>query len=1664
MQSIARSQPLSTSPLIVAKDTFRTLRICFSKLSKTDIPGVPDLLRGNLPTDFTQSVRLLTHQASISNKLKDLANQLLSSSDKNTELVNECFNALQGYSTTTFLNYYHNKATKKNASFEVRTDFLLWCLKEMTKLTEQKQPDKAQSIWRLCRPLIPEHLYQCLNFQEASDQIARTIAYIETYANGRLELKNSLQNLLKPDSTSDKKLIYLLEKIEDEPELFFEHTQYMESAKILKVLASQTSVVALKTRLEPIIKRLESIYFHCVDLQTRFSPDDHLRIEKILLLLPYNMNLANRTADGLVALLRLLLEKLSFSERKHDSILGTILDVVLHIDLEKIKILDRQKQNSHLTLDRIEASLTKAILEDKSPADQPISEDAKFEETLKALFEAFGNYIQTGNILGAAKQSTEIIRAFRKFRAEDNEQAERIRIQCGQFAILYDNLLLRPEKDKAWIQIKNSLRTIKENKLVKVRAALVEDPALQKMRVQFATKKQELLVALEDLKFGQAEILCNELIRLAARLKPEFTVTLQEIQQYIGKNRENWMVQSSAAHAAHLDTTRNELFSLALVQAGHTDRGQSISPMTAERIGTAYQTIQKGARSEDRQRATAAAQEAIAWFTTALEHNATPAKLYFKLSEVYKSIDDTPNALKILEKVWNLEFQPGYFDLIQSLGIYYYRNNRHQDCIKLYSQAATHSFQDDGFEAVLQLNMHMNLIRELINHRRYQEALPLLKALLAFHDTHRSSDSAIFFFSNLENIAFYLLLIPEEIALFSESELRKIMKSTGDAGNKAICLQRLYHTVQNATPDLLQEVKWKIVSGAIISLYSYRPRYNDITGCKRFMEKFPLQVSTHFHLYQTYLAQNNDAEAEKLYEVMLALPLIEGEAACALSDPLETLLSQVERQELNPDRYVVMAKWLVDESKYELAEKFFRKALQLDPAHMIALYGIALLYRETNRNNQAALFFHRLLEAYQELPPQQAHWCLSHLIEIHVQDYMARDAAEAESNFPLVLEYISKQYHDDARKCTARAHLELAALDPKQALNHLGRSIELNADNYLAYGQRAQITNGQPAVSDLLMALKLYPGWYQEGYDRLETILQDSFTPTEAAQVYRQLGEHFLQKNRVSEAIVNLEKGRGLDPTCPLILKLLGDGYAAQKRYQMALLTYAEALPACNDPYQEVQTKYHRLFLFSHYGPYFKESVERIRQLLHELEVAELHDLAHKRISPSLHAKNRRQEVLIHLQNLLNQAMQLLSTCLKQTHESDLPFDFPFRRMDEREVKFTSQDLNTLVTGFKPVHPVYKFLKKTYKKHVDALETFISQANSEKHVGFGEQVRGIQTSILIDTSANTKTTTFKPLYLDATTKKNPTQFCQELIEIFDNYINTILTFLDRRVSQELLNIYIQDTSQSAAIWYWLLKQGWIDETGRIQKIEHQLGLDKVPADQISKLLNYLQETLARPETFPQDPTYFDLEKQSLLPPVNQRREFSAPAINLPEDIAFQMQEARNIYLTLQDLLQSTDFAKHECKILHLHGTLVSKLMNSLDHAMYDYCQRRFAITDLERIELKGLFFPVAGSAENLQNWIEKVFSFLPKIRNVKIMDHHPAFFDFLCNLQPCINPDYEWLGNLHDAANAEKHHRFLPAENIPIVMQQLAQRADIEFYFHAIQGIELLHKTIADFK
>lgn len=1660
MIPIARSQPLSTPPLLIAKETFRTLRICFSKLSKTDIPCVPDLLRGNLPTDFTQSVRLLTQQTSISIKLKELANQLLSSSDKNTELVNECVNALQGYSTTTFLNYYHNKVTKKNASFEFKTDFLLWCLKEITKRTKQKQPDKAQSIWCLCQPLIPEHLYQCLNFQEVPDQIARTISYIETYANGRLELKNSLQNLLKLDSTSDKQIKYLLEKIEDEPELFFEHTHYMQSAKILKVLASQTSVVALKTGLEAIIKRLESIYFHCVDLETRFSPDDHLRIEKILLLLPYNMNLANRTADRLVALLSALLKKMSFSERKHDPILGTILDIVLHIDLEKIKILDRQKKHSHFTLDRIEASLVKAFSEDKSPAEQPISEDAKFEETLTALFGAFGNYIEAGNISDAADQSTKIIRAFRKFRAENNEQAERIRLKCGQFAVLYDNLLLRPEKDKTWIQIKNSLRTIKENKLVKVRAALVEDPALQKMRLQFATKKQELSVALEDLKFGQAEILCNELIRLAARLKPEFTVTLQEIQQYIGKNREDWMVQSSAAHAAHLDTTRNELFSLALVQAGDTDMDQSISAMTAERIGTAYHRIQKGARPEDRQRARAAAKEAIAWFTTALKHNATPAKLYFKLSEVYQSIGNSQNALEVLEKVWGLKFQPGYLDLVQSLGIYYYGNSRHQDCIKLYSQAATHPFQDDGFEAVLQLNIHMNLIRQLINHRRYQEALPLLKALLAFRDTYRSPDSAMFFYSNLEHIASYLLLIPEEIALFSENELRKIMKSTGDAGNKAICLQRLYHTVQNATPDLLEEVKWKIVSGAIISLYSYRPQYNDITGCKRFMEKFPLQVSIQFHLYQTYLAQNNDPEAEKLYQAMLALPLIEGEAACALSDPLEMLLSQVERQEINPDRYVVMAKWLVDESKYELAEKFFLKALQLDPAHIIALYGIALFYRETNRNEQAALFFHRILETYQELAPQQAHWCLSHLIEIHVQDYMARDAAEAESNFPLVLEYISKQYHDDARKCAARAHLELAALDPEQALNHLGKSIGLNAENYLAYGQRAQITNGHAAVSDLLMALKLYPGWYQEGYDRLKTILQEVFTGTDSAQMYRQLGEHFLQKNRVSEAIVNLEKGRGLDPTCPLILKLLGDSYAAQKRYQMALLTYAEALPACNEPYQEVQTKCHRLFLFSHYGSFFKESVERIRQLLHELEVAELHDLAHKRIRPSLHAKNRRQEVLIHLQNLLNQAMQLLST-----HENDLPFDFPFRRMDEREVKFTSQDLNTLVASFKPVHPVYKFLKKTYKKYVDELETFISQANSEKHVGFGEQVRGIQTSILIDTSANTKTTTFKPLYLDATTKKNPTQFCKRLIEIFDNYIDTILTFLDRRVSRDLINIYMQDVSQSTAIWNQLLKQGWIDETGRIQKIEEQLALDKVPADLMSKLLNYLQETLTRPETFPQVPTYFDLEKQFLLVPVNQRREFSAPAINLPEDIAFQMQEARNICLTLQDLLQSTDFAKHEWKILHLHGTLVSKLMNSLDHAMYGYCQRRFSISDLERIELKGLFFPVAGSAENLQNWIEKVFSFLPKIRSVKITDHHPAFFDFLCNLQPCINPDYEWLGNLHDAANAEKHHRFLPvtSQDRSMVMQQLIKRANLEFYFDTIQSIELLHKTIAEF-
>ena len=154
------------------------------------------------------------------------------------------------------------------------------------------------------------------------------------------------------------------------------------------------------------------------------------------------------------------------------------------------------------------------------------------------------------------------------------------------------------------------------------------------------------------------------------------------------------------------------------------------------------------------------------------------------------------------------------------------------------------------------------------------------------------------------------------------------------------------------------------------------------------------------------------------------------------------------------------------------------------------------------------------------------------------------------------------------------------------------------------------------------------------------------------------------------------------------------------------------------------------------------------------------------------------------------------------------------------------------------------------------------------------------------------------------------------------------------------------------------------------------------------------------------------------------------------------------------------------EVLNLHAEIVAKLTHSLDHAIHSYSKTRFALSqDLDSVVLKELFFPIAGEGQKAEERVEQVFDFLGRFGR-KISDDEPDFFEYLCQIQPCINADYKCLGILHDAVNIEKHRRFLlcKSEDKKTIQPNLFQRKDLKFYYNAIEKIEEIHKQIAYYK
>jgi len=1770
------------------KETMKKVRNCFRQLQeKLKNPAAAELakeiqplLHEYSPTDFSQSLKLLNATQTVSEKFESLSKSLASGHFL-LQSVDELRGVLQAYDHRLFANYFGRKSSKDKASFiHLKYPFISWCLQQAERSFKEKKIDEAQMFWSFCDRLVPMEFHQGLNFYENEDKILRAIGLIREQLNAKkalheklLELVQELQSLQKSCELQQKHLLANLQKTIEETllelEKKYDSVFYEYRFQRLQEFLSKTGELCfIEQKLNRCISDLKALHCKSLEYEILTLQDKIQVIERVLSKIPYDLE-KGVPVEG-------LLKDLSWDQVR--GFTGNKQLVVKFLDLCSwmVENEDRLAKDTVLLFqykfDDITALLGEVFSQDNlkkvsSPSQHLPIADPEFEAKLLETMKTFSEFMQADNIEAAAKQAQELIQSLKKFQPIDEEHEKKVRERCDLFFNAhkhYQKIAEKFPKNRGWQIIKNALKSIGDGKLIKKKSGLASssiEPQLQELTERIRRFKE----ALENYRLPQAFAICEEFRNSVRKLGAEAFPMGKALLEWVQQEGPRLLNNSQESLSKYLTGVRTTLYQTALQLAEMEPQGSDgISLQCAELIGEAYLQIHERAKHQSLRKKDGA-EHAIFWFEMVLGKNPNHASLLFKLGPLYQYLGQEEEMWRVYQEACRI--QPDYFEAVNRTGCEYFKLGRRDEMLELYLESVKYPFLSDHFSisSSSQIHLHRNLLQELMRREDYERAFPLLVKL----KDYLLKTNTYLYRRELDEVAYWLTLVPKEISHFTAQDFQALIRCCDQIETQNACEFKIYqHCVEEEDYIRAAEYKWKILAGRAVTSERYQTMYEAQVYCqfsrsetntkaiqmyKSIIAKWPSYFPAYYRLYHFYLNTKDDELAEEMYQKMVALSL----PSFRLTDSFGRIWKALEEQGIDPDFYCGVADHFREQHKYELAEKLYKKALEIDPYHINAHYGIGCLFQTIGRVQEACEQFQMIVDTYETISENSAYIAqryFNFLIQFGNEPMRTRDREWAKTHFDEACEEIKADLKRQKPELLSRVHVQLAdLLESKEAVNHLDAAIALRPKDYKAYASKAQKAwheNPTEAVRCLQQAILCYPMFYQEWYQRLQLILP-SYTSSAAALVYQTIGKGFLDQQRVEEALYNFEIARELNPSCEAISELLGECYLKQKRYQAAHASFVRAGKV--EKAEQALNRWNRLCRFPKYGDFFKESLERIRSQLHDLKIMEMSGIASffvsKSTEPSPSAKNKRQSILMQSQNLLNQCMQLFSTCFQQAYpeKGDMSDEFPVRRMVARQQPFESSVAKALLIDFKEKVPeLYSFLREYYEKEHEQIESFIQQANHEKHAQHGEQFLGSQTTITIDHRSNTQTTTIRPMYFDRATGKNPAEDCSQIIDLVEHLVDTIFTHLDGRLSNACLQSMIKNKSVASQVWSHLVSIGWINNEGKIL-INTQEPLELKRFKQYEDLIiDYIRKIAGYPRIALTFETHFDLERDLFLGDTDSQplSELSSLSQNLtledlvknyvvkaqqlakegnsyqaimilrqwskwhqnpieafgllgdllwdrkhyyealqayrlaktsqPEkeklwetresswgDVAFQIEEVKNLLIRLSFVSKT-----NSQEVLNLHAEIVAKLTHSLDHAIHSYSKTRFALSqDIDLLVLKELFFPIAGEEQKPEERVEQVFEFLSRFGK-RISDDEPEFFKYLCQIQPCIDPDYKCLGILHDAVNVEKHRRFLlcKSEDKKTVYPNLCQRQDLKFYYDAIEKIEEIHEQIAYYK
>lgn len=1726
MNGVSLNPKLGAHPAISAKGVVRNIRECFKLLEgvlKKDPPAAKELhslLNEVYPNDFKKSLKLLKEIQPTRKRLEEITHKL-AVGHLFLQPIHKLQTALQKFDSQLFGTYWRNKSSKDDASYcFVKFPFLSWCLQQALELYEKKDVKSAQEFWSLCSQILPADFHQGLNFTDDEKKVKKVTDLIREQLNAKEKMCGDLDIFLeKIKKARRQELTPLLKKIgefqiglEQKYDSHFYADQIQNFERFLK---HSVDLGEFKAVIEKLIINLKSLHRKSLDYEIETLQNELQIVERILSKIPYDLE-KGLLPEGLLA----RINPQQFIANKQ--LIVKILTLCLWIEENKEGLVNNTHSINSKKLHQIDLQLISLFPQNvpkKVPVKIQLFEDPDFESKLSAEMFIFSNHLKANEVDKAAEAIQSLVKSLKCFRARDDHQQKNVIKICEEFCKQHAECLKSQHKDKSWQIIKNALKSLSDPQLIKKKG---DDPLVilstNPGNPKFNELLQEIQTALDGCRISQAAALCTEWVPIVKKISDEELAKGHEFLVSFKKEASNYLIKSTADYENRLQAMLSRLY-----EAAENEN---------EFMGKAYQDIQSPL----------AAQRAIKYFEMALKEKKS-VSLLMKLGSLYKEVRQIDDMWRVYHEACQL--QPDYFVAINRTACEYFVLGKWEEMIALYMDCAKFPFipSKDHFDERhgAQISVHRNLIAALMHHQDFVRAFPLVMNLKA----HLEECNAYFYRDNLDEIVLWLTAIPEEVSHFTPHDFNELLGLCNRIETRNACEFKIYQSYVSLNDyQRATEYKWKILAGIAVTsrrsermlvamVYCQNSHQEAIGVYKSIIAENPSYLPAYFRLYFLYRNLKDTTSAKELRNKILALKL---EPFC-LTDSLEQLIPAVTQQEIDPDFYCRTADIFLKEGDDLLAEKLYRKALEIDPKHKESLFGMASLFQKAGKIREAKIILKLIINHDDDFDSIAFHYYL-HLVRMGTDKIRNRERDWYNNHFPEACEHIKEELKQKALKFLASVNWKLAALEPERALQYIDRVLSMEPDNYKAHTEKAKIISSSApheAVTCVKQALLSSPMFYQEGYEKLRLLLQ-SYTCAEVAFVYQVIGEDFFKKERIEEAILNLEVSRDLNPNCPAVQGYLGRCYVAQKRYHAALLSFQ--IGGTKDEIEEVQSKWNRLFQFKHFGLFFKEALQGIRGRLHEMKVVEMRDIATSLVSEAV--KNRRQEVLMLSQNLLNQAMQLFSTCLQHIHEKEnIPDEFPVRRIAARQQSFEPSFVKPLLGQFKESDfPFYKFLKGYYQKEHQGIESFIHQANSEKHSQHGTQFLGSQTSITFDYRKKTQTTEVRPMFYDAATGKNPSNECEEIVTRIEYLIDTILTHLDGRASLAILEAITKDQKLANQVWQELIRMGWIDRDGGL-KIETQEPLELNNFKKFeNQIIDYLKNIFEYSKMTVNFETHFDLERQLLLggniffPVLNMQNSpigeiaahhvqqasqlmangeiskgihilkqwakwhlNSMPLKNLADnlwnnnryfealevyrsiehvdkakqefwikrtkswgDVAFQVEEAKGLLARLECIS-----GKGSAEVLNLHAEIVAKLTHSLDHAMHAYCRNRYHLSqNYNALLLKEVFFPIASKEQKPEERVSQVFSFAEQLGQK--MDLNDPFFKFLCEIQPHVNPHYQWLGILHEAINIEKHRRFLKCKlEDRALMEQNLKLRDLNFYRFAIQEIEKLHDKIASF-